>query len=353
MSINIGKKVIEKNGAPFIIAEAGINHNGDLDLAKKMVLVAKNAECDAIKFQTFKAEEFCSDPTILFTYKSQGSEVTESMLEMFKKHEFTKKQWAELKKLCDDENIIFMSTPQNISDLDMLIDIGVEAIKVGSDDFTNIPLIKNYNSRGLPLILSCGMADLAEIYTTLNAINAIEDTNRNIVLCLCTSQYPTPPEDINLRKLITLEHAFPHVIKGFSDHSVGPLASSLAVTYGAAVFEKHFTLDNNLPGPDHWFSENPSTLKNWVKNIRTAYKMLGSPLISPTKKEIEMRSLARRSVVALQNINQGDKLTESNIGLRRPGDGLPPIFIDEIIGKIAKNDINKHAKISLGDFYDR
>ncbi len=350
IKFSINEQPITQDAKPFIIAEAGINHNGHIDLAYKMIEAAKQAGCDAVKFQTFKASEFCGDPNQMFTYQSQGQEVTEPMLEMFQRHEFNPKQWQDIKHYCDQTGICFLSTPQNKSDLDLLLSIGIKAIKIGSDDFTNLPLIKAYQQTGLPIILSCGMADCIEIQQSLTLFNMHTDSPYPFVLCLCTSQYPTPPKDINLNKFKTLKRLYPNLILGFSDHSQGTLASSLAVAHGAVVFEKHFTLDNNLEGPDHWFSENPESLKNWVKDIRLAHLMQGRAQLEPTAEEIPMRTLARRSICAIKPIKKGEILTADNIGLKRPGDGLPPKMLEELIGKVAYKDMNTGEKIKLGDF---
>lgn len=346
--IKIAGHLIGNGCEPFIIAEAGINHNGELEKAFEMIRVAKASGADAIKFQTFKAEEFVGDPALTYTYKSQGKEITESMLEMFKRYEFTSNEWFSIKKMCDETGITFLSTPQNRSDLDLLIEIGIPAIKVGSDDFTNIPLLRSYSETGLPMIVSCGMADLAEVYQALEAIGSFDGYPS--VLMLCTSQYPTPPADVNLLKLKTLSAVFPTIILGFSDHTQGSLASSLAVVMGAVVFEKHFTLANNLPGPDHWFSENPIGLKEWIKSVKMSYTMMGNPVVRPTTNEIQMRILARRSVVAISNINQGDILSVDNIGLRRPGKGIPPAFYEHLIGLKATRDIALNRFLKWGDF---
>jgi len=346
--IQIGKRLIGSGCPPFIIAEAGINHNGELEKAYGMIKVAKEAGADAIKFQTFKAEEFVGDPDLTYTYKSQGKEVTESMLVMFKRYEFTSDQWFLIKKRCDEENILFLSTPQNQSDLDLLMEIGIPAIKVGSDDFTNLPLLKSYSQTKLPMLLSCGMADLAEIYQALETIGSLD--GYPTVLLLCTSQYPTPPEDVNLLKLKTLANAFPMIVLGFSDHTQGPLASSLALALGARVFEKHFTLDHNLPGPDHWFSEDPANLREWVQAIKDAHVMLGDALVRPTLKEKEMRILARRSVTAISEISKGETFDTNNIGLKRPGNGLPPKFFEHLLGLKASRNIRQGESIKWGDF---
>jgi sialic acid synthase SpsE len=204
----------------FIIAEAGINHNGKVERALEMVLAAKQAGADAIKFQTFKADEFVGDPNQTYTYRSQGREITESMLAMFRRYELPREAWFAIKAECDRRDIIFMSTPQNRSDLDLLLEVGIPAIKVGSDDFTNLPMLRSFANEELPLILSCGMADMADVYRSLEVVGALD--GRPTVLLLCTSQYPTPPADVNLRKLTTLQAAFPMLTLGFSDHTIRP-----------------------------------------------------------------------------------------------------------------------------------
>ncbi len=348
MAIQIANRPLGKGHAPFIVAEVGINHNGELERAFQMIQVAKDAGVDAVKFQTFKADEFCGDAEQTFTYKSQGKEVTESMLEMFRRYEFNRDQWFAVKKRCDEVGIHFLSTPQNRSDLDILLELGVTAVKVGSDDFSNLPLLKSYAVTGLPLILSTGMADLSEVYQALDIIGAMD--GYPVVLLVCTSQYPTPPEDVNLLKLRTLSEAFPDVTVGFSDHTQGPLAAAAAVALGACFFEKHFTLNHDLPGPDHWFSENPEGLKAWVQAIRATYKMLGSPLVRPTATERKNRSAYRRSIVALKDIPEGETLSLQNIGLRRPATGLAPILIDQVLGSQAARIIRKGTPLEFKDF---
>jgi len=345
--IIINNKQLVNYGKPFVVAEAGINHNGELEKAFEMIEVAKQSGVDAVKFQTFKAEEFCGNKMQMFTYQSQGKEVTEPMFEMFHRYEFNHDEWFQIKKKCKDENILFLSTPQNRSDLDLLLELGLPAIKVGSDDFTNLPLLEDYSTTGLPIIVSCGMSNLIEVHQALDTIG----TSRGYptILLLCTSQYPTPSEDVNLLKLKTLADTFPGLVLGFSDHTKGSLASSLAVGFGAVFFEKHFTLDNNLAGPDHWFSENPESLKTWVRSIHQSYKMMGSALVEPTSKELEMRKLARRTIVILKDIKQGDEFTEDNIGLRRAGGGLTPVLIKEILGSFASRKLVEGNLLKLED----
>jgi N,N'-diacetyllegionaminate synthase len=341
-----GRNIGDEHPA-FIIAEVGINHNGSVHTALEMIGVAKQAGVDAVKFQTFKANEFVGDQIQQFTYQSQGQQVTESMLAMFKRFELPNDSWARIKAECDRQQIIFMSTPQNRSDLDLLLKVGLPAVKIGSDDFNNLPLIRSYAKTGLPLILSCGMSDLSEVHQALDAAGAFE--GYSLALLLCTSQYPTPPADVNLRKLITLRGAFPGLVTGFSDHTQGPLAASLAVAMGAVIFEKHFTLDHDQPGPDHWFSEDPVGLERWVNGIRESQLMLGSAVVKATKAELAMRTLARRSLVALRAISRGSEFTTENVGLRRPGNGLPPSFLDQLLGNHAARDIAPGALLTLGD----
>lgn len=346
--IKIGNTLVGDGQAPLVILEAGINHNGELDKALEMIRIAKDLGADAVKFQTFKADEFVGDPNLMFTYRSQGQAVTESMLDMFRRYEFSRTDWLAIKKRCDELGILFLSTPQNRSDLDLLLELGVPAIKVGSDDFTNLPLLRDYASAGLPMLVSCGMSDLAEVHQGLEAVGALD--GHPTILLLCTSQYPTPPQDVNLLKLTTLAQAFRGVVMGFSDHTQGPLASSLAVALGAKVFEKHFTLSHDLAGPDHWFSEDPDGAREWIASIRNAHVMLGNAQVRPTEAERAMRLLARRSIVALADIEPGEMLNAQNIGLRRPGTGLAPALFDQVLGRTSAVKIEKGSTLKLGDF---
>jgi len=345
--IMIGKHYVGIDSAPFIVAEAGINHNGDIERALEMVNVAKSAGCDAVKFQTFKAEEFVNDASQMFTYRSQGKEVTESMLVMFKRYELPEIAWRAIKAECDNAGILFFSTPQNRSDLDFLLKIGVPVVKVGSDDFTNLPLLQSYAESGLPLILSTGMSDLAEVYHAMEVTGGLD--GYPVILLVCTSQYPTPPEDVNLRKLKTLQSAFPGIITGFSDHTQGVLASSLAVAMGAKIFEKHFTLDNRLPGPDHWFSENPKGLQEWVNAIRKSYSMMGYSVVRPTENERKNKDEFQRRIVATTNIKNGDVFSKEVLGLRRisGGIGLTPNYFHLLIGKKSNKDYREGDTIEI------
>lgn len=346
-TIRIGDREIGGDAPSFVIAEAGVNHNGELETALAMVRAARSAGADCIKFQTFKAKELVLDHSVTYSYTSQGREVTESQYEMFKRHEFSPDQWRAIRDECARQGIVFLSTAQNPGDLALLLTLGIGAIKVGSDDFTNLPLLAEYRRAGLPLLLSCGMADTAEVHKALEAAGAFD--GHPVALMLCTSQYPTPPEDVNLRKLATLQAAFPMVVPGFSDHSQGALAAGIAVALGARVFEKHFTLDRGMAGPDHWFSEDPATLADYVATIHGARMLLGSSVLRPTAAEREMRLLARRSVCALGPIAEGEELTPANVGLLRPGTGLAPEHLASVLGRSARRALATGQPIALED----
>ncbi len=348
MEIKIGNRVIGNGCKPFIVAEAGINHNGDIEKALEMVRIASSANVDAIKFQTFKAEEFVNDSSLMYTYKSEDKEITEPLMDILKRSEFTTEEWFRIKKECDKQKILFFSTAQNRTDLELLLELNVPAIKVGSDDFTNIPLLKDYSKTGLPIIISCGMSDLGEIYETLSSLGSFN--GYPTILLHTTSLYPTSASDANLFKIKTLKNIFPSIPVGFSDHTIGHRASSIAIGLGACLVEKHFTLNHDLPGPDHWFAEDPSGLLEWVNSINESFKMLGNGVLEPTSEEQKMKEVARRSIVAIQDIRLGEKLNESNIGLRRPGYGLPPRLILQIFGMIATRNIKKGTLLNYGDF---
>jgi sialic acid synthase SpsE len=343
-TIKISNKLIGEKEPVFIIAEAGINHNGDVNIAKKMIDSAIVCGVDAIKFQTFTAKEFISDENEMFEYKSQGKEVKESALKMFERNEFSEEQWKEISDYCKEKGIIFFSTPQNLSNLELLLKIGVPAIKVGSDDLVNSPLLEEYSKKGLPMIISTGMAYLSEVD---EAVRMIRKNNKSLAILHCVSSYPADFEELNFRKIETLKIAFPDCVIGYSDHSEGTAASVIAVAVGAKIIEKHFTLDKNMPGPDHWFSADIKELERLVKEVRNTEKALGSSEIKPTEKEIKMRAPSYRSITAVQDIKKGDLLTKEKIAVKRPGTGLLPKFIPFVIGREAKQDIKKGELITL------
>ena len=343
--IKIGNFIIGQKKEPFIIGEAGINHNGEIKKAFEMIELGKKSGLNAIKFQTFSADEFIANVSLTHTYFSQGKKITESQYNMFKQCEFSKEEWYKVKEKCDKEDILFLSTPENSSDLDLLLQIGIPAIKVGSDELINIPLLKEFAKTKLPIILSTGMCTLDEVTKSLNAIGALDDYPT--ILLVTTSEYPTPNESVNLLKFQTLAKNFPSIPLGFSDHTQGVLASSLACAMGASVFEKHFTLNHNMPGPDHWFSADPNELIQWIKSIRTSYIMMGSGEVKPTKSEEVLKITARRSIFAISEIKEGDEFSMKNIGLRRPGNGLAPEYFGMVLGKKSTKYFKKGEPIEL------
>jgi N,N'-diacetyllegionaminate synthase len=346
-SIVIGDRRVGFGQPPFVVAEVGINHNGDRTRALEMIRVASQAGCDAVKFQTFRAAEFVNDASQMFTYRSQGKEVTESMLTMFRRYELPATAWPVIKAECAKQSIQFFSTPQNRSDLDILMRIGVPAVKVGSDDFTNLPLLQSYARSGLPLILSTGMSDMSEAHQALEAVGAFE--GYPVILLVCTSQYPTPPADTNISRITTLRAAFPGIPIGFSDHTRGPLAAAMAVALGACFLEKHFTLDHDLPGPDHWFAEDPAGLTEWVAGIRAATAMIGDGLVRPSAVERGNKLEYQRRLVAARDIGAGEILDEQAITLRRVagGLGLPPGFMGHLLGRRAPRAYRAGEPIEL------
>jgi len=345
--MKIGERLIGKNQPCFIIAEVGINHNGDLETAKKMIEAAKGCEVDAIKFQTFKAEEFVSEKGQEYEYTSQGKKVKESMLEMFKRHEFTKEEWREIAYYCKEKEILFFSTPQNPSDLEILMEIGVPVIKIGSDDLTNLPLLEEYAKKGLPLIISTGMAEMPEVD---DAVDTIKKHNDELAILHCISSYPADFEELNMNVITILKQRFPDCVIGFSDHSEGSMASVVSTALNSKIFEKHFTLDKSMKGPDHHFSADPGELRKIVESIRLTEKMLGGYEKKPTKKEESMKEVARRSIVAINDIKRGDVFTPENIGLKRPGTGISPKRYAKIIGKKATQDVSKGNLLKEEDF---
>lgn len=321
----------------FIIAEAGINHNGNIKIAKKMVNAAKEAGVDCIKFQTFKAKELSADPKLKYNGESQEK--------FFQRHEFSDKKWADIINYCKEKKIIFSTTCQNPSDLDFILSLtDLPFIKIGSDDLTNLSLIEYYAKKKRPMIISAGMSYEKEIKDALNTCK--KAGNKNIIILHCVSSYPAKAQDINLARIKTIKDKF-KVTAGFSDHTKGNYAAFGAVALGARVIEKHFTLDNNMSGPDHIFSANPVKLKELVEGIRFIEKAIGGSKITPSKEEMKMRKLVRRSIVASKNILKGQKISFFDVDFKRPGTGLAPKFITKVAGKKTKKFIKKGELIKL------
>jgi N-acetylneuraminate synthase/N,N'-diacetyllegionaminate synthase len=338
-----GKKIGDSSPC-FIIAEVGINHNGDINIAKKMVDLAVDCGVDAVKFQTFTAKEFISNEEDTYKYKSQGKEVEESALKMFERNEFKEDQWKEIVDYCRSKGIIFFSTPKNLSNLELLLRVGIPAIKVSSANLVNLPVLRDYSKKKIPMIISTGMAYLSEVD---EAVRIIKENNSDLAILHCVSSYPVNFEKLNFRKMDTLKSAFPDCVIGFSDHTEGSIAAIIATALGAKILEKHFTLDKNMPGPDHWFSADPRELKELVEGVRNIEKSLGSSEIKPTDDEIKTRLVSHCSITANQEIKKGKTITEEMIAMKRPGTGLLSKFIPFVVGRKAKKDIEKGELIIL------
>ncbi len=329
----------------FIIAEAGVNHNGDINIAKKLVDKACEAGADAIKFQTFKAENLVTKQAPKAEYQKETTG-DGNQFEMLKKLELSIEDHMTLKKYCEDKGIVFISTPFDFESVDLLEKINVPLYKVSSGDLTNLPLLKYISSKNKPIILSTGMANLGEIEEAIEAI--FESGNKKIILLHCTSNYPTSYEDVNLRAMLTMKEAFKLPV-GYSDHTIGIEVSIAAVTLGAKVIEKHFTLDRNMDGPDHKASLEPDELKMMVKSIRNIEKAMGDGVKRCSKNEENTRNVARKSIVAARDISKDKVITINDISFKRPEFGLKPKYANLIIGKKARRNIKEDEFITFSD----
>lgn len=330
----------------FIIAEAGINHNGDADTAHRMIDAAADSGADCIKFQTYTAEAFCSGKDDTFEYVSQGETIRESMLELFKRHELTATEFSSLFEHARQRGIVPLSTPCDRASVELLDKLDVPAFKIGSDDLIYHDLVAFIASKGKPVIFSVGMGDLAEITQTLSVIE--EAGNTQAIMLHCVSVYPTPPDQVNLRKILSLQDRFDTLV-GYSDHSEGIDAVIAARAMGAAVIEKHFTLDRTMTGPDHWFSSDPEELSALVDGIRRTDVLMGSQKLEPSPGEQDMRLLARRSIVAARDLTRGQIITREDLAFRRPGTGLPPSATDQLIGRKLKVSVPADNQIAVDD----
>ncbi|PKH05296.1 N-acetylneuraminate synthase [Moritella sp. Urea-trap-13] len=321
----------------FIIAEAGVNHNGDFALAKQLIDVAVTAGVDAVKFQTWKTELLVTEDAEMAEYQKENTQVEESQFQMLKRLELSYDDFSELKAYCDSLNIMFMSTPdeeQSATFLDSLQDI----FKIGSGELTNTPFLRHVAKFGKPVIISTGMAYLAEVEHALSVLTDAGLTLADITVLHATTDYPTAPEDVNLLAMQTIKNAFPGVAVGYSDHTLGIEVPVASVALGASVVEKHFTLDKTMLGPDHKASLDPSELIAMVKAIRNIDLALGNGWKVPTETEVKNRVIVRKSLIAGCDICAGDILTAEMVEIKRPGSGISPTRWDEIIGTPAKQD---------------
>jgi N,N'-diacetyllegionaminate synthase len=342
--IRIADRVVGEQAPCFIIAEAGVNHNGNINLAKRLVDVAMKAGADAVKFQTFKAEDVVTKTAKKAEYQKKTTRAEESQFVMIKKLEIEERDFRELFDYAHRKGIIFLSSPFDKRSVDLLDRLGVPAFKIASGEITNLPLIRYVARKGKPIILSTGMSTMAEIEEALRVIN--DEGTKDIVLLHCVTSYPAKVENSNLRAMRTLRRAF-KVPVGLSDHTIGIIVPIAAVALGAAALEKHFTLDKNLPGPDHKASLTPEELNQMVMAVRQVEKAMGNGIKSPTEEEEEIKRVARRSIVAKIDIPKGTFITEEMLDVKRPGTGVEPKYMNEVIGAVARCRIQQDELLTM------
>lgn len=343
MKVRIGDRYISEEEPCFIIAEAGVNHNGDVELAKRLIDIAKDAGADAVKFQTFKTERFLSRNIVVPKHVKSK----DSLFETVRKLELSEEEHYELSEYCKQKGIIFMSTPMDNNSVDLLDDIGVPVFKVASCDLDNLPLLKYIAKKEKAVILSTGMGTISEVGEAVEVIKS--NRNGDIILLHCVSTYPPRVDDVNLKAINTLRNAFKLPV-GYSDHTIGVNIPLAAVALGAKVIEKHFTLDKKMGGPDHAVSADPDELKNLISGIREIKKSFGTSVKVPSKDEIEMKKSFRKSIVANTDIRKGETITPEMLSIKRPGTGLSPKYFDFIVGKKAKRDMKYDDLINMEAF---
>ncbi|AOY75658.1 N-acetylneuraminate synthase [Clostridium formicaceticum] len=332
----------------FIIAEAGVNHNGDLKLAKKLVDIAVEAKCDAVKFQTFKAELGLTKSARKAAYQVENTGQDGTQYEMVKKLELNETDHIELISYCKGKKILFLSTPFDKESVDLLHRLDVAMFKVASGEITNKPLLKYIAKKEKPIILSTGMSTLGEVEEALEWI--YQENNRQVTLLHCTSSYPTQMIDVNLKAMETLKNAF-QVDVGYSDHTLGIEIPTAAVALGAKIIEKHITLNKEMEGPDHKASLEPHELKQMVAAIRNVEAALGNGIKKVADGEKDTLIVARKSIVAKRRIKQGEVVTEEMLCVKRPGNGISPKNIGQVVGLKAKANIEEDTLITLKDFW--
>ena len=328
----------------FIIAEAGVNHNGSLELAKKLIDAACEAGADAVKFQTFKAVNLVSKKAQKAEYQKQTTDKHESQFEMIQKLELDKSDHNELMAYCQQKKIMFLSTPFDHESIELLSEMGLKIFKIPSGEITNLPYLRHIGSLNKQVILSTGMANLGEIEAALAVLIQAGTAKNNITVLHANTEYPTPMQDVNLKAMQTIGQAF-DIAVGYSDHTLGIEVDIAAVALGACVIEKHFTLDKTMEGPDHKASLEPDELKAMVSAIRNIELALGSSVKQPSPSESKNKPIARKSVVAKTAIKQDDIFTKESLCIKRPGHGISPMRWDEIIGTKAQRDYAKDEVI--------
>lgn len=322
----------------LIIAEAGVNHNGDLYLAKKLIDAAADAGADYVKFQTFNSKKLVSKNAQKATYQKENTgNTSEFQLAMLQKLELSKEMHLELIKHCKLKNIKFLSTAFDLQSIDFLNELNIDLFKVPSGEITNLPYLRKVGGLGKPIIISTGMSDLKEIEAAVNIVMNSGTKKSDITILHCNTEYPTPMQDVNLSAMQTIEETF-NIPVGYSDHTLGIEIPIAAVALGATVIEKHFTLDITMEGPDHKASLEPHALKEMVRAIRNIEKAFGDGIKAPSNSELKNKEIARKSIVAKKPIKRGEILTDDNLTVKRPGNGISPMMWDSIVGTIASKD---------------
>ena len=344
--VQIGDRKVGVGEPCYIIAEAGVNHNGDITLARKLIDVAVEANAEAVKFQTFKAELVAIPGAPKAGYQMETTDTSESQMDMIKGFELPPEAFQDLQFYCKEQGITFLSTPYDKDSVDLLAHLNVPAFKIASAEIVNTPLIRHIARKGKPIILSTGMSYLSEVETAVRTIS--NEGNNQIVLLHCVSNYPAPNVDVNLRAMLTLSQAF-QVPVGYSDHSGSLEVAIASVALGGTVIEKHYTLDNNMPGPDHRASMNPSELADLVTGIRAVEAALGDSVKAPSNSEQGNRATMRRSLYANRNLQEGTTLQEIDIVALRPAGGISPDSIDQVLGKKLQKPVASGTPIAWSD----
>lgn len=339
-AITIAGRLIGRDHPCFVIAEAGVNHNGDVDLAKRLVETAARAGADAVKFQTFSADRMVTADAPKAGYQIQATGAEESQRDMLRRLELSADAHRELVGHCRRHAIMFLSTPFDEASADMLEILGVPAFKISSGEITNLPFLAHVARKGKPMIISTGMSTLEDVRAAVRAV--LEEGGKAFALLHCVSCYPADPADVNLRAMATMGSTF-QVPIGYSDHTRGNDIALAAVALGACILEKHLTLDRSLPGPDHRASAEPHELADLVRGVRAIEAALGSGEKRPAAAEAAVAAVARKSLVARRDIPAGSIVTETMIAVKRPGTGLPPALRAQVVGRRAKQDIPSGA----------
>jgi len=326
-----------KKASTIVIAEVGVNHNGSLSTAIELINVAAEAGVDIVKFQTFTADAIVSESTEKAEYQKKMTNPSESQYDMIKKLELDRDAHLELMVCCEQKEVEFLSSPFDHKSIDLLADLGLKRFKIPSGEITNLPYMRHIGSMGKPIIVSTGMANLIEVDNALKILEKSGTAKNKITALHCNTEYPTPMKDVNLKAMLTMRDEL-RVAVGYSDHTLGIEVPSAAVALGASVIEKHFTLDRTMPGPDHAASLEPEELKAMVTAIRNIEKAMGDGVKKPSPSEIKNISIARKSIVAKKIIKKGERFSEENLTVKRPGTGISPMEWDAFLDKSAKRE---------------